>query len=106
MKSFLISIDTEGDNLWEWRKGDEITTRNADFLKRFQNLCNEFGFKPTYLTNYEMALSKEYVQFAKKSIDSEEAEIGMHLHAWNTPPAYHFNKKNPSPGAAYLIEYP
>ena len=68
MKSFLISIDTEGDNLWAWKKGDIITTNNACFLERFQSLCNEFGFKPTYLTNYEMAKSQEFVKFAKKHI--------------------------------------
>ena len=106
MKSFLISIDTEGDNLWAWRKGNKITTKNADFLERFQNLCNEFGFKPTYLTNYEMAKSQEFVKFAKKHVASAEAEIGMHLHAWNTPPDFELGSQNPNPGAPYLIEYP
>lgn len=106
MKSFLISIDTEGDNLWEWKKGNEITTRNAGFLERFQNLCNEFGFKPTYLTNYEMAKSQEFVKFVKKPLASNEAEIGMHLHAWNTPPDFDLSSQNPNPGAPYLIEYP
>lgn len=106
MKSFLISIDTEGDNLWTWKKGSEITTKNAGFLERFQNLCNEFGFKPTYLTNYEMAKSQEFVRFAKKIVTLNEAEIGMHLHAWNTPPDYELGSQNPNPGAPYLIEYP
>ena len=106
MKSFLISIDTEGDNLWAWKRGDLITTKNAVFLERFQNLCNDFGFKPTYLTNYEMARSQEFVKFAKRYISSSEAEIGMHLHAWNTPPDFALNSHNPNPGAPYLIEYP
>ncbi len=33
---FLITIDTEGDNLWSLPR--EITTSNAKFLPRFQNL--------------------------------------------------------------------
>ena len=106
MKSFLISIDTEGDNLWAWKRGDEITTCNAGYLERFQSLCNEFGFKPTYLTNYEMAMSEEFVGFAKRHLDLGEAEIGMHLHAWNTPPDHDLGSLNPNPGAPYLIEYP
>ncbi len=106
MKSFLISIDTEGDNLWAWKKGDAITTENAKFLERFQNVCNEYGFKPTYLTNYEMAKSNEFVRFAKRCVDSNVAEIGMHLHAWNTPPEYNLGNILPNPGAPYLIEYP
>ena len=50
---FLITIDTEGDNLWSTPM--EVTTYNARNLHRFQLICNEYGFKPTYLTNYEMA---------------------------------------------------
>ena len=106
MKSFLISIDTEGDNLWAWKRGDEITTKNAAYLERFQNVCISYGFKPTYLTNYEMAMSQEFVDFAKRHIASGEAEIGMHLHAWNTPPSHTLGSQNANPGAPYLIEYP
>ncbi|MDR8263551.1 deacetylase, partial [Acinetobacter baumannii] len=49
--AFLITIDTEGDNLWQ--KHDSITTENARYLPRFQQLCEKYGFKPVYLTNYE-----------------------------------------------------
>lgn len=106
MKSFLISIDTEGDNLWKWKTGDDITTENASYLERFQIICNEFGFKPTYLVNYEMAKSREFVTLGKKYLNTNEAEIGMHLHAWNTPPEYSFSTFNSPKGAPYLIEYP
>ena len=53
LPSFLITIDTEGDNLWARRK--VITTKNSLFLHRFQARCESFGLGPTYLTNYEMA---------------------------------------------------
>ncbi|WP_395754844.1 hypothetical protein [Edwardsiella ictaluri] len=51
---FIITIDTEGDNLWQ--NHDRITTENARYLPRFQLLCEKYGFKPVYLTNYEMAV--------------------------------------------------
>jgi hypothetical protein len=35
-----------------WSAPREITTRNSKFLRRFQDLCEEFHFKPTYLVNY------------------------------------------------------
>ena len=101
--SFVITIDTEGDNLWA--KPRTIMTRNSDFLPRFQNLCEEFGLKPTYLTNFEMAECDRFRAFAKGVLKKNTAEIGMHLHAWNSPPLkplttddmrYH----------PYLIEYP
>lgn len=64
-KSFIITIDTEGDNLWDWKEGTEIGTNNSRYIPRFQSLCNEFGFKPTWLTNWEMIQNQEYVEFVK-----------------------------------------
>ena len=81
---FLITIDTEGDNAWERRT--EITTRNTAYLPRFQRLCERFGFKPTWLANYEMAMDAEFVAFGRDVIARDCGEIGMHLHAWNSPP--------------------
>lgn len=101
--AFLITIDTEGDNLWQ--NHDKITTRNATFLPRFQSLCEKYNFKPTWLTNYEMAIDPVYVEFAKDLISRDAGEVGMHLHAWNSPPLYDLTgddwRHKP-----YLIEYP
>lgn len=48
MKHFIITVDTEGDNLWEYKKGTPIGTENAKYLPRFQSLCEKYGFKPVY----------------------------------------------------------
>lgn len=82
--AFIVTVDTEGDNLWE--RPTRIETRNAAFLPRFQSLCERFGFKPVYLTNYEMAMSDAFVEFARDVAERGAGEIGMHLHAWNSPP--------------------
>lgn len=82
--AFLITIDTEGDNLWACPR--EITTRNSQFLPRFQALCERYGFKPTWLTNWEMVECPVYRDFARDCLRRGTAEIGMHLHAWNSPP--------------------
>ncbi len=106
MKNFLISIDTEGDNLWRWKSGNEITTENARYLPRFQGLCERYGFKPTYLTNYEMANDSFFADYFKDKAHNNLCEIGMHLHAWNSPPEYFLGtRKDIVPGAPYLIEY-
>jgi hypothetical protein len=102
LKSFLITIDTEGDNLWG---NGPLTTRNAGFLSRFQTLCERFGFKPCYLTNHEMAIDPAYQEFARDVIARGTGEVGMHLHAWNSPPAYPQTDAN-GEDKAYLIEYP
>jgi len=100
---FIITIDTEGDNLW--LKPKKITTRNANFLPRFQSLCESYGFKPTYLTTYEMAISPIFQKFGKDIITRKTGEIGIHLHAWNTPPIIPLTK-NDFFFHPYLIEYP
>lgn len=103
MIPFLITIDTEGDNLWSHPR--EINTKNAQGLLRFQSLCNEYGFKPVYLTNYEMAMDDFFVSFAKKCADKGECEIGMHLHPWNSPPIIPLTSDDYQ-YQPFLIEYP
>jgi len=99
---FVITIDTEGDNLWA--RPREITTRNAAYLPRFQSLCERFGFKPVYLTNYEMAMSDVFVEFARDVLARGACEIGMHLHAWNSPPLVPLTNDD-FQYQPYLIEY-
>lgn len=107
MKKFLISIDTEGDNLWKWKIGDRITTENSKYLPRFQELCEKYGFIPTYLTNLEMCEDKFFSEYFKLKADQNLCEIGMHLHAWNSPPDYNLSvRTDVMPGAPFLVEYP
>lgn len=101
-KTFLITIDTEADNQWD--VSHEITTENAKFLPRFQQLCERYHFKPVWLTNYEMAMDDFFVSYMKEKQKEGLCEIGMHLHAWNTPPEYSLERKNNH--RDYLIEYP
>jgi peptidoglycan/xylan/chitin deacetylase (PgdA/CDA1 family) len=82
--AFLITVDTEGDNLWASPR--EVTTRNSAFLPRFQSLCERYGLKPTYLTTWEMANCPVFQSFARDVAARAQGEIGMHLHAWNSPP--------------------
>src|SRR5512139_2317451 len=100
---FLITIDTEGDNLWA--KPTKVATRNAAFIPRFQEICEKYGFKPTYLTNFEMASSKEFQEIARGILSRGTTEIGMHLHAWNMPPSFQLTE-NDAYFTPYLVEYP
>ncbi|MCP4608619.1 MAG: deacetylase [Planctomycetes bacterium] len=99
----MITIDTEGDNLWGGPR--TITTRNADFLPRFQSLCELYELKPTYLVNYEMATCPAFQAFGRDIIARKTGEIGMHLHAWNSPPLNPLTKDDIA-FQPYLIEYP
>jgi len=101
--AFLITVDTEGDHLWS--KPREITTRNSRYLPRFQALCEKYGLKPTYLTNWEMANCPVFRDFGQDVIAHNTGEIGMHLHAWNSPPINPLTDNDYS-YQPYLIEYP
>lgn len=104
MKSFIITIDTEGDNLWDYKKGTPVSTENTKFIPRFQELCEKFGFKPVWLTNYEMICDSLYVEYIKEKQKMGLCEVGIHVHAWNNPPFFNLNAcYNGNP---YLIEYP
>jgi hypothetical protein len=82
--AFLVTIDTEADNLWS--RPRYFTTRNSRYLPRFQSLCERHGLKPTYLTDWSMANCPVFRDFAQDALRRGRAEIGMHLHAWNSPP--------------------
>lgn len=102
MKKFIITVDTEPDGQWDMNsKG---TIKNSAYIPRFQELCEQYNFKPVYLVDYKMLDSKEMIKFLNKCIKNGTCEVGMHLHAWDTPP-YHYldTSKNARP---YLIEYP
>ncbi len=100
---FLITIDTEGDNLWS--RPSEITTANSRYLARFQALCEAHGMRPTYLTNYEMAMCPVFREFGRDVLRRNTGEIGMHLHAWNSPPL-HALTADDFHHQPYLLEYP
>jgi peptidoglycan/xylan/chitin deacetylase (PgdA/CDA1 family) len=101
--AFLITIDTEGDDLWS--QPAEITAKNARFLPRFQALCEKYGLRPTWLVNYEMAESAGFVEFGRDVLRRGTGEIGMHLHGWNSPPI-HTLTDDDYRHQPYLFEYP
>ncbi len=79
---FFLTIDTEGDNIWSAPR--DISAKNTEKLYRFQSLCEKYDIKPIYLTNYEASINKGFQKFVKEHKDN--LEIGLHLHAWNSPP--------------------
>jgi len=101
--AFLVTIDTEGDDLWS--RPRMITTHNTSALPRFQALCETWGLRPTWLVNYEMAMDDEFVRFGRDVLRRGAGEIGMHLHAWHSPPLVPLTDDDLS-HQPYLTEYP
>ena len=100
---FIITIESEGHDGWSGSR--TITAKNVRYLERFQDLCESFGLRPTYLTNLEMAKCPVFKGFGGWILARGAGEIGMHLQAWNTPPlvALTDDDQRQQP---HLIEYP
>ena len=80
----IISVDTEADN--QWYTSGKITLNNLKEVPGFQNLCEEFKLKPTYLTSYEVVDSPWFKEYLTPLQKKGVAEIGAHLHPWSCPP--------------------
>jgi len=102
--AFLITIDTEGDDIWG--HPGRITTENARFLPRFQRLCQEHGFKPTYLVNYEMAIEPRFQELGRAVLGEKAGEIGLHVHPWNSPPVPGGRADDAAGDHVYMYEVP
>lgn len=101
--AFIVTVDTEGDNLWARPRA--VTTHNARYVQRFQGLCEAFGLRPTWLTNDEMARCPQFLAFGRALVRREGGEIGMHLHAWNSPPLVPLTPDDMQ-AQPFLTEYP
>lgn len=81
----VITIDTEEDNQWK-QSNATPTTENIKCIPRFQELCDRYGLKPTYLCTYGVVKSEEFDNILRGYHGEGIAEIGAHLHPWATPP--------------------
>ena len=79
-----ISIDTEEDNWVPTREG--VTVSNIQELPRLADLFASLGVRATYFANYQVAAAAESAAVLRELLGRGDAEIGAHLHPWNTPP--------------------
>src|SRR5258708_4607193 len=98
----IITIDTEADNQWDAALPG--STDNIRFIPRFQQLCERFGFEPTYLCTYDVAASAAFDEILLPLHQSDRAEIGAHLHPWTNPPFSSWDRSDSGP--AYPSELP
>jgi peptidoglycan/xylan/chitin deacetylase (PgdA/CDA1 family) len=80
----LVTIDTEEDNWIPTR--DDLTVENIRTIPRLQAILERYGVRPTYLTTYQVAVVPWAAEILAGLAESGLAEIGAHLHPWNTPP--------------------
>jgi hypothetical protein len=82
-----MTVDTEEE--WDWKAGwptAPLSVTNIRRLPRFQELCDRYRVAPTYFTNQAVLDDAEARAVIQALARSGRAEIGMHIHPWNTPP--------------------
>jgi len=98
-----VTVDTEADS--EWTVAARPTYENIRALPAFQELCDRYGVRPTYLVTYDVAAHNSSLAVLQALAQDGNCEIGAHMHGWRTPPFYS-SPDNDKPCYPYLYEYP
>jgi peptidoglycan/xylan/chitin deacetylase (PgdA/CDA1 family) len=80
----LVTVDTEEDNWFPARDG--VTNANIPGLTRLQAVLDTYKLRPTLLTSWQVARDPRAMEVVLRLREDHGAEIGAHLHPWNTPP--------------------
>jgi hypothetical protein len=83
--NLVVSVDTEEDNWLPSREA--ITARNIAQLPRLDRLFERSGVRATYFSTYQVAADPAAGAVLRELAAGGRAEIGAHLHPWNTPPS-------------------
>ncbi|MCL6621739.1 MAG: hypothetical protein K6T55_06510 [Syntrophobacterales bacterium] len=82
-----VTVDVEEEGLFVGRFPKEAAgVRNVACLSRVEFIPRDFGLPLTLLTTYQVAREPAAVWVLRDFRDRFGAEIGAHLHPWNTPP--------------------
>lgn len=85
--AFVLTVDTEEE--FDWAKPFSRAGYGTEHLKsvpRFQALCADFGIKPCYLVDFPITQDSFGVELLGGFANKGEAEIGVQLHPWVSPP--------------------
>lgn len=83
----MVVVDTEEE--FDWSQPGDPRARGVDALAalpRLQELCAGFGIVPTYVVTWPVLESDRAMARLEPWCRQGEAEFGLHLHAWVTPP--------------------
>jgi len=80
----IVSVDTEEDNWFPVRSG--LSVENVRELPRLAEFLARLGVRPTYFVSYQVASRRWAGEILRGISAGGAAEIGAHVHSWNTPP--------------------
>lgn len=92
-----ITIDVEEEGLFSGHYSRTPTVANIQDLDRLAFIPLEFGFPLTLLVAHPVAADQAACAVIRRWQDKGWAEIGGHLHPWNTPPLEELPYPDPVP---------
>jgi hypothetical protein len=93
-----LTIDVEEEGLFNGRfPVDDPPLRNIAFLDRLDPIVSELDLRPTLLVSYHAARNARHRERILRLAGRWRAEIGAHLHPWNTPPLVNLPHRQPVP---------
>lgn len=93
----VITIDVEEEGLFSGKYSRTPTVANVKDLDRLAFIPQEFGFPLTLLVAHPVAVDPSAAELLKRWRDKGWAEIGGHMHPWNTPPIQELPHPDPVP---------
>ncbi len=82
----VISIDVEEEGLFCGQYPRYPGVTNVAALSRLDFIPRDFGLPLTLLVSYRVAQDPAACEILARWRDRHQAEIGVHLHPWSTPP--------------------
>ncbi len=86
----IVTVDTEEQFDWSSFEQINYTICDPNDLKPFQRLCAERSIKPVYFLTYPLLKDEKVSAYFRTLFDSGQADTGLHLHQWVTPPNMSF----------------
>ncbi len=87
----IVTVDAEEAFDWNDFENSRHRVCDVDGVKRFQSLCAKAGAKPLYFLTYPLLADPDAVSCFRRFLRGGEADCGLHLHPWTTPPKSEFN---------------
>jgi len=94
----VLTIDVEEEGLFSNRYDSQnCSVKNVPELKQLDPIFREWAIRPTLLVTYPVVNHEPHRDLLLQLKEKWKAEIGAHLHSWNTPPLEPLPYAEPAP---------
>ncbi|MGO9116135.1 MAG: hypothetical protein ACLQPD_00835 [Desulfomonilaceae bacterium] len=93
-----VTIDVEEEGLFRGKyDSSNVSVTNVLQLRRLDSIFLEWQIRPTLLVTYPVVNNEKTISLLLELKEKWNAEIGAHLHPWNTPPIATLSHPEPVP---------